>query len=94
MSAADQIARIQVKLQELVKRYEQLQKENLKLRGELVPVKQRESEQRERIAALEQQVLVLKTSTGQLEEADRKALDKKLQGYLKEIDKCIAMLGE
>ncbi len=94
MKSEEQIARIQGKLQELVSRYDRLQKENAKLRQELTPARQREAVHIERIAILEQQILVLKTNTGKLEEADRKALDKKLQGYLKEIDRCIAMLSE
>lgn len=93
MSADEQIARIQEKLQELAKRYDRLQKENAKLRQELAPVKQQGLEQLEKIAALEEQVLVLKTSSGTLDEDDRRALDKRLQGYLKEIDRCIAMLS-
>lgn len=94
MKSEEQIARIQGKLQELVSLYDRLQKENAKLRQELTPARQREAVHIERIAILEQQILVLKTNTGKLEEADRKALDKKLQGYLKEIDRCIAMLSE
>lgn len=94
MKADEQITRIREKLHELVRRYDQLQKENARLRQEIAPAKQRETEQLERIEALEQQVLVLKTASGTLDEADRKTLDKKLQGYLKEIDRCIAMLSE
>jgi hypothetical protein len=38
--------------------------------------------------------LILKAGTGEMNEADKKDLDKKLQGYLKEIDRCITMLSE
>jgi len=39
-------------------------------------------------------VAVLKTATNNMSEADKKELEKKLNHYLKEIDRCIEMLGE
>jgi hypothetical protein len=94
MTADDQLKRVAEKLQEVLKKYEQLQKENEKLKGEVMPAKQREIGFMEQIASLEQKVMVLKTSTGKMNEADKKELDKKLHGYLKEIDRCISMLSE
>lgn len=93
MSSDQQLKRINEKLQQLLKRHEMLQKENEKLRSEIIPSKQREMAFLEQISHLEQQVIVLKTATGKMEESDRKELDKKLNGYLKEIDKCISMLS-
>ncbi len=43
---------------------------------------------------LKQQVSVLKLSAGEMSEADKKEFEKRINGYLKEIDRCIAMLGE
>ncbi len=94
MDSAQQLKRISAKLQELVKRHELLQKENEKLRSELMPAKQREVGFLEQIAALEQKVMVLKAGSGKMNDADKKELDKKLHGYLKEIDRCINMLSE
>jgi len=93
MTPEDQLKRISQKLQQLLKRYEWLQKENEKLKSELVPYKQKETQYLEHIARLEQTLMVMKTSTGKMDEADKKELDKKLNGYLKEIERCIAMLG-
>jgi hypothetical protein len=90
----DQLKNISEKCQELVKRYEQLKKENERLKAELVPAKEREMSFMEQIASLEQKVIVLKAGTGQLDEAEKKELDKKLHTYLKEIDRCISMLSE
>jgi hypothetical protein len=59
-----------------------------------MPAKQREMSFMEQIAGLEQKIMVLKTGTGQMDEADKKELDKKLHGYLKEIDRCISMLSD
>jgi hypothetical protein len=90
----DQLSNIAEKCQELVKRYEQLKKENARLKAELIPAKQREMSFMEQITSLEQKVIVLKAGTGQLDEAEKKELDKKLHTYLKEIDRCISMLSE
>lgn len=90
----DQIKRVTEKLSLLLKKHDSLQKENDRLRAELVPAKEREIAFMEQIASLEQKVLVLKTSNGEMNETDKKELDKKLHGYLKEIDRCISMLSE
>jgi phage host-nuclease inhibitor protein Gam len=94
MDSVQQLKRINEKLQDVMKKYELLQKENERLRNELMPAKQREMSFMEQIAGLEQKIMVLKTGTGQMDEADKKELDKKLHGYLKEIDRCISMLSD
>ena len=48
----------------------------------------------DQISNLEQKVMVLKAGTGQLDDTEKKELDKKLHTYLKEIDRCITMLSE
>lgn len=92
--SSEQLKRITGKLQELVKKYEHLKRENEQLRSELMPAKEREAALLEQIGKLEQKIMVLKAGTGNLDEADKKELDKKLHTYLKEIDKCISMLSE
>ena len=92
--SSEQFKRVTEKLQELVKKYDQLKKENERLRGELIPAKEREIGFLEQISSLEQKIMVLKAGTGSMEESDRKELDKRIHVYLKEIDKCITMLSE
>lgn len=92
--SADQLKRINDKLQELVKKYEYLKKENERLKAELVPAKEREVDFMEQIASLDQKIMVLKAGSGKMEEADKKELDKRLHTYIKEIDRCISMLSE
>ena len=92
--SSEHLTRISEKLQELVKRYDNLRKENERLKAELVPAKQREMSFLEQIANLEQKIMVLKVGANKLDDADKKELDKKLHVYLKEIDKCISMLSE
>lgn len=92
--SSEQFKRVTTKLQELVKKYDLLKKENERLRAELIPAKEREVVFLEQIASLEQRVMVLKAGTGKMDESDRKELDKRIHTYLKEIDKCISMLSD
>jgi predicted nuclease with TOPRIM domain len=92
--SSEQLKRITGKLQELVKNYDNLKKENERLRGELLPAKEREVGFLEQIGNLEQKIMVLKTGMAKLDDTDKKELDKRLHSYLKEIDKCISMLSE
>jgi predicted nucleic acid-binding Zn-ribbon protein len=91
---SDQLRRITDKLQDLLKRHDLLRKENERLRAELLPAKEREMAFMEQIASLEQKILVMKAGTSNLSDTDKKELDKKIHGYLKEIDRCISMLSE
>ena len=54
--SSEQLKRITGKLQELVKNYDNLKKENERLRGELLPAKEREVGFLEQIGNLEQPV--------------------------------------
>lgn len=94
MSAEEQLKSISAKLNELLKKHEFLQKENERLKAELIPAKEREMRFLEQIESLEQKVMILRAGTGKMNDAEKKELDKKLHGYLKEIDRCISMLSE
>ena len=81
-------------MQALVRNYQLMQKENERLKAELDDSRRQLAEHNENIESLRQQVGVLKINTGEMSETDRKEFEKKLNGYIKEIDRCIAMLGE
>lgn len=88
------IKAIQDKLQLLLKQHTALQKENARLKEALDTAGQQAAEQEKKIGLLKQQVDVLKISSGGMNEADKKELEKKINVYLKEIDKAIALLSE
>lgn len=90
----EHIRRIQEKLQQLVKQYSALQKENEKLLLQLSLLKEKESIQHQQIDELNQQVSLLKAAKSGMSEDDKKDFEKRINQYLKEIDKCIAMLQE
>ncbi|MBK8140275.1 MAG: hypothetical protein IPQ25_01905 [Chitinophagaceae bacterium] len=88
------LKRIQDKLQQLLKQYAALQKENSRLIQELASAQQKIEAYQKNTDELKQQVSVLKLSTGEMSEADKKEFEKRINGYLKEIDRCITLLGE
>lgn len=90
----EHIRRIQEKLQQLVKQYSALQKENEKLSLQLSLLKEKENIQYQQIDELNQQVSLLKAAKSGMSEDDKKDFEKRINQYLKEIDKCIAMLQE
>ncbi|HSB92736.1 MAG TPA: hypothetical protein VLC28_06440 [Flavitalea sp.] len=94
MSDQDQAIRITSKLQQLVRAHELLLKENAKLRTEVADLKRRQDNDAGKIADLEQSLAVLRTLTGKMDQQDKKALEKQLNQYIREIDRCIAMLSE
>jgi chromosome segregation ATPase len=89
-----QLKRIQAKLQQLLKQHAVLQKENNWLKDELDAAKKEVFHQQENMNTLKQQVDVLKYSNGEMGEADRKEFEKRINFYVKEIDRCIVMLSQ
>lgn len=88
-----QLKRIQDKLQGLLKQHAVLQKENVQLKAELNDSKSEVSSHKKNVDELKQQVDILKFSAGEMNETDKKAFEKRINSYLKEIDKCIALLS-
>jgi len=86
--------RIQDKLQQVLQQYQVLQRDNDRLKKEVTDLKNRDVAQAKKIEELEIKVAALKTATGQLSDAEKKELDKRLHQYIREIDRCIAMLSE
>ena len=87
------IKRIQEKLQQLIRQHHELQKENNQLKKELERSAKQSSNHQQTIETLKQQVEVLKISSGNWDEHDKKDFEKRINLYIREIDKCIAMLS-
>ncbi len=95
MSTTDQhLKRIQEKLQQLLKNHAALVKENNRLKEQLDKTKQQTGQHQKNIDELKQQVNVLKIGAGDMNESDKKEFEKRINVYLKEIDRCIALLSE
>jgi hypothetical protein len=88
------IKRIQEKLEQLLRQHNDLQKENNVLKKEVERASRQASVNQQTIETLKQQVEVLKISSGNWDENDKKEFEKRINHYIKEIDKCIALLSE
>lgn len=90
----EHIIRVNNKLQQLLKQYLLLQRENEKLKELLKDLQTNRELEVEELSRLHQQVDILKTSVGQMTDPDKKAFEKQINQYIKEIDKCIGLLSE
>ena len=88
------LKRIRDKVQQLLKQHASIQKENSLLKEELEKSKAQSLQHQQSVTHLKQQIDVLKLSAGEMKEADKKEIEKRINSYLKEIDRCIALLGE
>jgi len=89
-----QLKRIQDKLQQVLKDHSALQKENLRLKEELDKNRTQSFTNQQTIEELKQQVDVLKITSGDWDQNDKKEFEKRINSYIKEIDRCIALLSE
>ncbi|MFM2358533.1 MAG: hypothetical protein RLY16_526 [Bacteroidota bacterium] len=88
-----QIKSIQQKQLHLVKRYQSLQRDNEKLLQENAALQELQNKQAEELQQLRLQVNVLKSATGSMDEQEKKAFEKQIAQYIREIDKCIHLLS-
>ena len=82
------------KLQQLLKQYQLLQKENEQLKNSVSELKINRENDLLRISQLEQQAGILKSAAGKMDDTDKKMFEKQINQYIREIDKCIALLSE
>ena len=81
-SLSVQIKAIQEKLQILLKQQQLLQKENLKLKKDL-----------EKLQTIIHQLESVKMGDSQWSSSDKLLMEKRIDGYLKEIEKCLLLLN-
>ena len=89
-----QLKRIQDKLQQVLKEHAALQKENPRLKEVLDKKRTQSFAHQQNIEDLKQQVDVLKITSGDWDPNDKKEFEKRINSYIKEIDRCIALLSE
>jgi hypothetical protein len=88
------IKRINNKLQQLLKNYQLLQKDNKQQAVLIKELQESKLKDKEQIMALQEKVTILKAAAGKMNEADKKAFEKNISQYIREIDKCIGILSE
>jgi predicted RNase H-like nuclease (RuvC/YqgF family) len=89
-----QLKRVHEKIGLLLKQHLALQKENERLRDDLKKMLVRCEDLTREAEKSRQQAEVSKLSGRGLDESDKKMLEKRLNQYVREIDKCIALLQE
>lgn len=94
MTLDQQFTAFNEKLQQLLKQYGRLQKENERLKEELQQAANKEIDMRFRMEELQQQVGILKLGSGEMNERDKKEFEKKINYYIREVDKCISFLSQ
>ena len=92
--APQQLERIQLKVQQLLKHHRALQKINQQLKEEVEALRKQRDQQLESIDELRQQLIILKAAKSELSVDEKNAFEKRLGQYIKEIDRCISMLTE
>jgi archaellum component FlaC len=90
----EQLKRVTEKLQQVVQRYHVLQKEHEQLSREVIGLRDKEKARIIRIDELEMKMTALQTGTGQLNDTEKKDVEKRINRYIREIDRCIALLSE
>ena len=90
----ENIKRINNKLQQLLKNYQLLQKDNQKQQILIEELKQAKEKDNQIISTLQEKITILKAAAGKMNETDKKAFEKTINQYIREIDKCIGILNE
>jgi len=88
------IKRINDKLQQLLKNYQLLQKENKRQADLIAALQEAKEKDSQQISLMQEKITILKAAAGKMNEADKKAFEKNISQYIREIDKCIGLLSE
>jgi len=88
------VKRIKEKVERLLRQHQELQKENVRLKKEVEKLSKESLQHLQTVETLKQQVEVLKITSGNWDENDKKEFEKLINHYIKEIDKCISLLDQ
>ncbi len=89
----EHIKKVNAKLQLLLVQHSKLMHENEQQKKLIASLQQTDAQQKEKLDALRQEQLILKASLDKMDEGEKKELEQKINGYLKNIDKCISLLS-
>jgi len=90
----EQLKSLNQKLQQLLKRYQQLQKENLAIKQEMDSQRLLVKEKNDLVQQLQEKIDILKLgSSSTINDEEKKLLERRINGYLAEIEKCLVLLN-
>lgn len=87
------ITLLNAKLQLLLKQYAGLITENATQKIKIKKLEETAGQQKAAFEKLQQEQLILKASLDVMDEAEKKKLEQKINGYVRNIDKCISLLS-
>ncbi len=90
----EQINDINKKLEQFIKRHAALQKENSMLSLEINEYREKDKASIEKINLLEMQASILKASAGKMNEKENSEFEKRINQYIKDLEKCMTMLNK
>lgn len=88
------LERIQQKIQRLLKEYNSSLTEKKELEKKVEELRNQKEQQAVLIDELQQKLQLLKAAKSELSDDEKKAFEKKLTEYIREVDRCIVMLSE
>jgi septal ring factor EnvC (AmiA/AmiB activator) len=94
LSPSEHIDQVHAKITRLLKQYKQLEKDNERLKAELAKKNETDEMIGQKNRQLERQLNMMKATAGNGDDTAKKELEKQLNFYIREIDKCIAILGQ
>jgi phage I-like protein len=94
MTVDQQFTILNEKLQRLLQNYNRLQRDAEKMKEELAEAKGQEETSKAKMDELQGQVSILKLAAGEMNNKDKKMFERKLNQYIKEIDRTIAYLSK
>jgi cell division protein FtsL len=89
----DKLNEVVEKLNILLNRYEKLKVENLSLQEEKTELKEKIDKQNITLKNLEEKVKTLQIAKGEMDQGEKQSLKLKINEYIREIDRCIALLN-
>ncbi len=90
---SNNINQLNLKLQLLLKQYGTLISENTNQKIKIKRLEETISQNKSAIEKLQQEQLILKASLDVMDEAEKKKLEQKINSYVRNIEKCISLLG-
>ena len=87
------ITLLNAKLQLLLKQYAVLISENATQKIKIKKLEETARHQKLEFEKIQQEQLILKASLDVMDEAEKKKLEQKINGYVRNIDKCISLLS-
>ena len=88
-----QIIQMQQRLKLLISNYMVLKRENVQLKKEIAKKQTLLTEREQLLQTLQQQLDILKLSKDSYSEEEKLELNKRIETYLKDIDRCLSLLN-